>query len=326
MKEQASINTLREFFEKYEIDQTESLDQKKFGSVYKGIEKERNQEWAIKCSEVHPNFDKGLFEERYQKAKELQHVNLLPYETSYRFVEGMVTNIAVMPLVKMGSLNQHWALSDEDKKLIADQVLDGLYYLHAQGVVWQNLSAQHILLEENFGNYVPKFINYGSPTKIPLAFFVDYEYLAPEQLEDEAPLDLRSDIWAYGVLLYKLWTGRLPFGEKSASLPNAKIQERIIGTKDWELGLMDQIPQPYQRIVEKCLKRKKEVRWNNCGEIIAVIKNWQPSLVPATEKNKTEPEKTEPPRRVLRKPNKPIVWWQVVLLFLLAACLGYLIG
>lgn len=315
------MRTLKEFFERYEVDQTESLDQKNFGSVYKGTNGHTGQVCAIKINETHPRFDQGLFKERYQKAQELEHNNLLPYDDFYRFEEGMVVNVAVMPLIEKGSLDQLWNLSDEDKKLIANQVLDGLFYLHAHGVVWQNLSARHILLDHAYGNYIPTFINYGNTTKIPLAFLADYEYLAPEQFDEQAVLDGQIDIWAYGVLLYKLWTGRLPFGEKSASLPNSKIQERILGHIDWELGLLEKIPAPYQKIVEKCLKRKKEERWKDCGEIIAVIKNWQEPVISTVP---VEPLPTS--RRILRKPNKPIVWWQVILLFLLAAILGRLIG
>jgi serine/threonine protein kinase len=317
------MKTLKDFFDKYEIDQTESLDQKNFGSVYKAIDKETKEVWAAKISEIHPNFDKGIFKERYEQVKNLEHPNLMPYSTNYRFTEGMITTIALMPLLPLGNLNDQLHLDHADKKLIADQVLDGLYYLHAQGLVWQNLSARHILLEKEFGNSVPVFINYGNKTKIPLAFFSDYEYLAPEQFDEGAEINAQTDIWAYGALLYKLWTGRSPFGEKSASLPNTKIQDRITGEEDWGLGLMDEIPQPYQKIVEKCLKKEKEARWANCGEIIAVIKNWIPPVqAPIVWEEEVEADT----RRFLRKPNKPIIWWQVVLLFVLAALLGYYLG
>jgi serine/threonine-protein kinase len=317
------METLKDFFDTYEIDQTESLDQKNFGSVYKATNKVTKEVWAAKISEIHPNFDKELFKERYEQAKSLAHPNLTPYLNSYRFTEGMVTTIGLMPLFPLGNLNDQLHLDRADKKLIADQVLDGLYYLHAQGLVWQNLSTRHILLEKEFGNMVPLFINYGNKTKIPLAFFSDYEYLAPEQFEASASINAQTDIWAYGVLLYKLWTGRLPFGEKSASLPNAKIQGRITGEEDWTLGLMEEIPQPYQKIVEKCLKKEKEARWVNCGEIIADIKNWVPPVQTAVIWDEEEETDT---RLYLRKPNKPIVWWQVVVLFLVAGLLGYYLG
>ena len=316
------MKTLKDFLDKYQIDYTESLDQKNFGSVYRGVEKDTQKEFAIKSTETHPNFDNGLYEERYEKAKLLTHSNLLVYKCFSRFEEKMVYNMAIMPLLEMRSLDNYLDLTIEEKKLIVHQILDAIYYLHEQNIVWQNLSEKHILLEKNLGNLIPKIINYGNSRKIALPFFADYEYLAPEQFDEHLLPDLRSDIWAFGVLIYKLWTGRLPFGEKSASLPNSKIKERILG--DWEPGLYDQIAEPYQKIVKKCIRRKKEDRWNNCGEIIAVIKNWQDSRVNITDEPLSERPETK--RKFLRKPNNPVNWAKVLLLFFLAALLGYFIN
>jgi len=314
------METLKDFYTAYEVDQTDSLDVAQGGSVYRAVDQTDQQAVGVKLVEIPARFDKGFLFQRYTKAKTLNHPNLLPYNAVYRFEEGLVNNIAVMPIVQGGNLRNHFDLDDANKKLIADQVLDGLFYLHGQGIVWQNLSAKHILIDQEFGNYIPKFINYGNTDRIPLAFFSDYEYLAPEQFDEQAKVDERSDIWAYGVLLYGLWTGRLPFGEKTATLPNLKIQERILG--DWEPGLINKIPEPYQTIVEKCLKPKKEDRWANCGEIIVVIKEWlAPVETPSVNQTPSADE-----RRFWRKPSQPIVWWQVVLLLVLAALLGSLLG
>lgn len=322
------METLKDFLESYQIDQTQSLDPRHQGSIYKAIEKDTEQVWAVKWSELHPRFDQGLLQERYQNARSLSHYNLLPYHQNFRFEMGNITELALLPLVSRKSLAQASGLNAEEKQAIAEQVLDGLNYLHEHGVVWQNLAASHILLEESYGNLVPKFINYGNKKRIPLAFFSDYEYLAPEQFDSEATVDKRTDIWAYGVLLYQLWTGRLPFGEKSASLPNAKIQARITGKEDWVLGLLPNIPMPYQLLVEKCLKKNPKERWEHCGQIIAELKKWE-----ATPKDSNtivehvllEEEETRA-RRFLRQPSRPINWWLVLLLFVLAVVLGRWLG
>lgn len=317
----SKIDTLQAFYDFYEIDQTDSLDQERGGSIYRAIDTNQ-KEWAVKISEVHINFDKGLLLERYTIAKTLEHINLLEYKAAYRFGTDILSNVAVMPIIDGESLDRYIALGEEDKFLIAEQVIDGLHYLHQKGIVWQNLSAKHILIKKEYGNYIPVFINYGNKMEIPLAFFADYEYLAPEQLLQNEKITKQTDIWSLGVLLYKMWTGRLPFGEKSASLPNAKIKERILG--DWEFGLIDNIPAPYQEIVKKCLCREIDERWADCGEIIAVIKAWysqgnstQNINIPNQNKEKASSKK------ILRKPNKPIIWWRVVLAALGAALLGY---
>lgn len=323
------IETLKDFLDCYQVDQTQSLDPKHQGSIYKAIEKDTARVWAVKWSELHPRFDQGLLQERYQNARSLSHHSLLPYHQNFRFETGAITELALLPLVPRKSLAQAEGLNTEEKQAIAEQVLDGLNYLHGHGVVWQNLSASHILLEESFGNIVPKFINYGNTERIPLAFFSDYEYLAPEQFDTNATVDERTDIWAYGVLLYQLWTGRLPFGEKSASMPNAKIQARITGQENWVLGLLPNIPMPYQLLVEKCLKNNPKERWANCGQIIAELKKWE--TAPKEHNNITkypllEEEEETRTRRFLRQPSSPINWWLVLLLFVLAAVLGRWLG
>ena len=314
----SKIETLGDFWKEYEIDQTNSLDKKNAGSVY-AAKTSRAEDYAVKISEVHPNFDNGLFLERYMIAQTMEHQNLLEYKEGLRFEGDLMTNIAIMPLVELGSLDQNWDRCREHKASIAEQVIDGLYYLHSRGIVWQNLSAKHMLLEEEYGNYIVKFINYGNKMRIPLAFFADYEYLAPEQLSSVEEVNEQTDIWALGVFLYQLWTGRLPFGEKSASFPNAKIKQRITG--DWTPGLLDQIPNPYQGIVKKCLEKNPAERWQNCGQIIVVIKDWY-AAGNAIASIHTE-ETTESSRKILRKPNQPIVWWKVAVAILLAAILGY---
>lgn len=314
----SKIETLAEFWKEYEVDQTQSLDYANAGSVY-AANTPTGEQYAVKLSEVHPNFDNGLFLERYMIAQTMEHQNLLEYKEALRFEGDLMTNIAVMPLIEGGSLNQNWTVVEGQKATIAEQVIDGLYYLHSRGVVWQNLSAKHMLLTQEYGNYIVKFINYGNKMSIPLAFFADYEYLAPEQLADQGQVDERTDIWALGVFLYQLWTGRLPFGEKSASFPNAKIKQRIEG--EWTPGLIEQLPAPYQQIVKKCLERNPAERWQNCGQIIVVIKEWyaQGNIIADSP---TAQVTTAAGRKILRKPNKPIVWWQVALWVAIAIVLG----
>lgn len=321
------MKTLRDFLERYDFDQTESLDPRG-GSVYRGVDRETGAIWAIKWSETHPRFDRKLIPERCATAKNLDHDNLLPYANNFRFEDQTIVDVVVLPLMTERSLAQHTDLVDEDRRLIAEQVLDAIYYLHAQGQVWQYLAASHILLGRAFGNWIPKLIHYGNTQKVPLAYFSDWEYLAPEQLDEKRPIDARTDIWAYGVLLYECWTGRLPFGQKSASLTNAKLRARITGTEDWTLGLLPKIPMPYRMIAEKCLKRNPEERWDNCGQIIAALKEWQAQRTnPTTPAEEVSTEPTPIPRRFSERPShRPIVWWQVVLFLLVAAFMGYWLG
>ena len=319
------MKELSDFFAAYEVDQTQPLDPNG-GSVYPATERSTGTTYAAKWSETHPKFDRQLLPERYTNARALDHPNLLPYQANFRFGGQTITDVLLLPFITEKSLAQHHDLTEEEKRSILEQVLDALHYLHAQGLVWQQLAASHILLEQHFGNWIPRLIHYGNQQRIPVAYFSDWEYLAPEQFEAEAKLDARTDVWAFGVLVYELWTGRLPFGKKSASLTNETIKGRITGTADWALGLMDQIPMPYRMIAEKCLKRDLDARWTNCGQIIVALQEWMPDpdavAPPTTDQKETVPT----PQRFARRAPSRIVWWQVPFWLLLAGLLGYWLG
>ena len=74
---------MKEWLEKYEYDQTQSVD-KEGGSVYRGQDKRSGQPLVIKVQEVHPIWDRGMLQARYQLAMQLKHPHLLPCRLSAR--------------------------------------------------------------------------------------------------------------------------------------------------------------------------------------------------------------------------------------------------
>lgn len=319
------MESIKDFWAVYEFDPSQSLDQKGFGSVYKGKDKQTGETVVIKSTEMHPEFDQERILNKYKQAKELEHPNLLAYTKAHRFEsKEVVANFGIMPYVERLSLDllDPNDLTDEERLTWINQTIEGLAYLHEQGEVWQNLAASHILLAKEEDDYILKFINYGNKEVISTIFFTNYEYLAPEQFEEQTVLDKRTDIWSLGVLVYWLYTGQLPFGKKTTRHPNAKIQERILNRPIPDL--IDLIPQPYRKIVKKCLEKDKEKRWANCGQIIEAIQDGFSATENVAQTKTQQSSSLElVDRRFLRKPSKPIVWWQVLVLFGLAALLGY---
>lgn len=100
----------------------------------------------------------------------------------------------------------------DDLRLLLDvfrRVVAAVGAAHRAGVVLGNLSAENILMATIEGHPVPKVTAIGcNPRDVELGV-----YQAPEQLDDPDALDLRSDLWALGALLFHLLTRRLPFDE-----------------------------------------------------------------------------------------------------------------
>ena len=87
-------------------------------------------------------------------------------------------------------------------------------------------------------------------------------YMSPEQARGK-PLDRRTDIWAFGCCLYEALTGRKAFSGETVTDTLAKIVER---EPDWRT-LPHATPASMRRLLERCLRKKREDRLRSAGDI-----------------------------------------------------------
>ena len=89
-----------------------------------------------------------------------------------------------------------------------------------------------------------------------------WPYMAPEQILGR-PVDARTDVFAFGVVLYEMVAGRRPFGGDSAPQVIAAILERDPPS----LSAVPHVPHALQRVVEKCLAKPPEARWQSMSDL-----------------------------------------------------------
>ena len=120
-------------------------------------------------------------------------------------------------------LNEQGKLSAERAMRIALNVCDVLTYIHNHGIVHRNLKPENILVDDQ--DHI-KLINFGvaAKTGAKRITFTNLsqvtgisEYLSPEELNGKRG-DERSDIYALGVILYEMLTGKTPFHGTDASI------------------------------------------------------------------------------------------------------------
>ncbi len=159
------------------------------------------------------------------------------------------------------------------------QALDGVRQAHAQGIVHRDLKPSNLFLSKRQdGSAVIKVLDFGiskANSSNPLgaapgaltstkAMLGSPLYMSPEQLRSSKSVDARADIWAIGVILYELITGRLPFMGDNLGELFAQILEV-------EAPLLRQYvpdaPQGVEAIVARCLQRKPEHRFQNVAEL-----------------------------------------------------------
>jgi len=96
-------------------------------------------------------------------------------------------------------------------------------------------------------------------------------YMAPEQARGQA-VDQRADIWAFGVVLYEMLTGRQLFAGETISETLAAVLKNEI---DW-VG----IPTHIRPVLERCLRRDPRERWHCIGDVGVALEAGEPRAVP----------------------------------------------
>ena len=153
----------------------------------------------------------------------------------------------------------------------ARQLAEALAAAHAEGVVHRDLKPQNILVDKDDQVYVSDFglaksFEEGAVgmTKTG-AFLGTPRYMSPEQVEGK-PVDQRSDLYAYGLILYEMLTGDVPFtGESTLKVMYQRIQEKPKNPKI----LKPSIPTWAVRITMRCLERDAAARYQSAYEILA---------------------------------------------------------
>jgi len=152
------------------------------------------------------------------------------------------------------------------------QALDALAHAHAARVIHRDLKPANLYLaRRSDGRQVIKLVDFG----ISKAFDTSPEgdrvvgspaYMSPEQLENRA-LDVRTDLWSLGVVMYELMSGTPPFRGNFSELINAIRKVDPVPLTEKVPG----IPSDLSQIVARCLRRRPADRWASTAELAEAL-------------------------------------------------------
>lgn len=203
------------------------------------------------------------FEAEANAAASLDHPNVLGL-WEYGEHEGMP--FLVMPLIPGGSLKEllerRGPLTAPEAGRILTQIAAALDYAHGRGLLHRDVKPANILLTEEGRPVLADFgiakVMEATQTQITRAGtgIGTPEYMAPEQLEGNA--ERRSDLYALGVVLYQMLTGKVPY---SGSTPYAIAYQQLEAPLPSLRAANPRVPVAVERVLERALAKDPAQRY-----------------------------------------------------------------
>jgi serine/threonine-protein kinase len=252
------------------------------GTVYKAIDRERDQTVAIKVLDRRYDLDRKRRKRDYLGreiliAASLNHENVIRMHKQIIEQEdrdGNLRRCLLMEYIDGHNLRKHI----DDRDLSVRQMIDlcirictGLDFLHQNNIVHRDIKPENFLFSRDLTQ--AKIVDFGlskSSTNWRTRWFKEgggtRRYMSPEQLSKRR-LDARSDIFSLGITMYELFTGRHPFN----GVDTKEIQRNIRSSRfrvEPPSKQNPEIPVALDKIILKALRRKPESRYQSITEML----------------------------------------------------------
>jgi len=250
-----------------------------YGVVYRATQTAVNREVAMKV--ILPKFANSpefirRFEAEAQVVARLEHPHVVPLYDYWREPDSA---FLVMRFLRGGSLRDQLdelgAMRPESVSKLLEQVASALTFAHRNGVIHRDIKADNILLDEDGNAYLGDFgiaKDLGTEANLTKDSIIGTPaYLSPEQIRGDE-IGPQSDIYAFGIMLYEILTGRRPFAELTpATLLYKHLNE--------PLPLIDHnaldLPASINNIIQRATAKDASIRY---PDSLTLVKEFQQAI------------------------------------------------
>ncbi|MBI5649293.1 MAG: tetratricopeptide repeat protein [Chloroflexi bacterium] len=288
----------------------EALGQGGMATVFKAYHPSLDRYVAIKV--LHPAFKEdqnflARFNREARIVAKLDHPNIIPI---FDFAQHGDTPYLVMRYVEGKTLKA--VLREEPLPIAPAQVIamlkpiaSALTYAHAQGIFHRDIKPSNIMRAHDGHIYITDFglariAQAGESTMSQDMLIGTPQYISPEQARGVA-IDERTDIYSFGVVLFEMLAGRVPF---SADTPYAIIHDHIYTPLPLPTSINPNLSPEIERVLLKALAKDPPARFASVTELMNALE--QASGTPAPIAIAMPPVETRTPSQVGSPPPERI--------------------
>jgi len=172
------------------------------------------------------------------------------------------------------------------------QACEAIAEAHSLGIIHRDLKPQNLFVTRRVdGRPLVKVLDFGISKTLEQAgglvltrtssIMGSPLYMSPEQMRSTKNVDQRSDLWALGVILYELLTGRVPF--EAEAIPELCLKV-VQDAPEPPKSLRPEIPEGLNTVVLKCLEKNPAQRFDNVAELAAALEPYSEMARGASER------------------------------------------
>ena len=258
------------------------------GEVYRARDSRLDRTVAIKVLPSHHSSDSALrqrFEREARTISKFSHPNICTLHD----IGTHGLDYLVMEYIEGDTLEQRLSkgpIAPPQALVYGIQIADALDKAHRAGIIHRDLKPGNVMLTKSGA----KLLDFGlaklqEEVSVMAAALTEmtvetkrlttegmlvgtFQYMAPEQLEGKQP-DARSDVFAFGAVLYEMVSGKPAFGGKT----KASMIAAILSSEPPPLSSVQPLAPPaLERVIKQCLAKDPDERWQSAGDIARELK------------------------------------------------------
>jgi len=264
----------------------EQLGQGGMATVYKAFHAALDRYVALKA--LHPAFGQDPnFTARFQRearlVAKLEHPHIVPI---YDYAEHEGRPYLVMKFIEGETLKARLhkgPLTSVEIANVVDSVGSALSFAHGQGILHRDVKPSNVLIGSDGTMWLADFglarIAESPDSTLSSDMIMGTpQYISPEQAMGDRKLDEGTDIYSFGVMLYELVVGQVPF---NADTPFSVIHDHIYSALPMPRAVNPNVPETVERVLLKALAKDRADRYADVGSLVKAFKDaWIEAGVP----------------------------------------------